>query len=293
MNRGGGGPRAGEMQGVVMGKVVDNVDPEEYGRIKVKLVTTHNEAETFWAWQLAPMTGKERGFYTLPEVDDTVLVAFIQGSQDNAVILGALWNGKDIPPQEAKDALPGPAKTDTGATYSTEQFTDGSKTIEGNDRRLWKSRSGHLYVFDDTEGAETVQIWDKDHILSIAFDSTKKLITIANTEGDIHIRAKENLFLETTNGDVKIRSGKNMLLEAQTDIDQETKSGKWTAKTATNASLTSTGTTDVKASMDASFKSDTNATFEGSVQATVKGGATTSVSATGMTEVKGAIIKIN
>src|SRR5687768_4042517 len=117
MNR-GGGAQAGLFQGLQVGEVVENVDPEEYGRIKVKLYTVHNEPVTKWVWQLTTMAGKERGFYTLPEVGDEVLVGFIGDSQDNAVILGGLWNGKDEPPTEAKDGLPGPDKADTGATWS-------------------------------------------------------------------------------------------------------------------------------------------------------------------------------
>jgi uncharacterized protein involved in type VI secretion and phage assembly len=290
MNR-GGGPRAGEMQGVVMAKVVDNVDPEEYGRIKVKLVTTHNEAETFWAWQLAPMTGKERGFYTLPEKDDTVLVAFIQGSQDNAVILGALWNGKDIPPQEAKDALPGPDKTLVdGAAEATEKFTQGTQDLAGNDRRFWKSRSGHLFVFDDSNGAETVQIWDKTHTLSIAFDSTKKLITIANTEGDIEIRSKGNMVLEAML-DMHIRSAKNVTVYSGQNTDH-TVQQSYTLTTQQENKLTSTGATTITGTQGATMKSDMTATVEGSVQTNVKGGMT-SVSGTSMTEVKGGVVKIN
>jgi uncharacterized protein involved in type VI secretion and phage assembly len=290
MNR--GGARAGEMQGVVMAKVVDNVDPEEFGRIKVKLVTTHNEAETFWAWQLAPMTGKERGFYTLPEKEDTVLVAFIQGSQDNAVILGALWNGKDIPPQEAKDAMPTPADhAVSGAKRATEEFTDGSKTIAGNDRRFWKSRSGHLFVFDDTEGAETVQIWDKTHKLSIVFDSTKNLISIANNEGNIQICAKQDLILEAVQGDIVVQSGRDMKIEVQSNISQKTISGNWSTDTGVDASHSSKGKTEVKATTEANVQG-MNATFEGSVQTNVKGGMT-SVSGTSMAELKGGIVKIN
>jgi phage protein D len=40
----------------------------------------------------------DRGFYSLPEVDDEVLVAFEHGDITQPVIVGSFWNGTDKPP---------------------------------------------------------------------------------------------------------------------------------------------------------------------------------------------------
>lgn len=285
-----GGQQAGMVQNIVVGLVTDNVDPDELGRMKVKFPTMHNEPVSFWIRQMAPMAGKERGFYSLPEVGDEVLVAFLQGSQDVGVVMGQLWNGVDKPPPEAKDALPGPSKTDTGATWSTDKFTDGSKSIEENDRRFWKSRSGHLFVFDDTNAAETVQIWDKEHILSIVFDSKEKRILIANTDGDIHLRAKQNIFFETTQGDVKLRSGKNITIESVQNT--ELKVGQnFTTETTGSVSHSSNLSTEMSAKTGMTISSDTTATFGGKVSTSVTG-ASTSLKGDAMAEVMAPLIKI-
>ena len=67
---------------------------------------------------MTKLAGNLRGFYFLPEVDDEVLVAFEQGDARFPYVVGALWNGKDAPPE----------KNDDGQ----------------NNVRAIKSRSGHV-----------------------------------------------------------------------------------------------------------------------------------------------------
>ena len=40
-----------------------------------------------------------KGNYILPEVDDEVIVGFLDGDPRDPVIVGTLWNGKDRPPE--------------------------------------------------------------------------------------------------------------------------------------------------------------------------------------------------
>jgi uncharacterized protein involved in type VI secretion and phage assembly len=283
-------PGAGYVTHLEVGIVEDNVDPEELGRIKVSFPTQPGTAQSTWIRLANPMAGTERGFYAVPEKQDEVVVGFMQGSPRDAVVLGAFWNGPEKPPPEAKDGLPGPAKTDTGAEWSTEQFTDGSKDLSGNDRRLWKSRSGHLFVFDDTSGAETVQIWDKEHNLSIVLDAVKKLITIANTQGDLHIRTKNDLYLEAGN-DIKLKAKMNLTAETGQNTTWTAKQNvSWESsmstkhKSGTDFAIEAGTTLSAKATSDASFEG-LNLTAKGKMQATLEGGATASVTA--------AMVKIN
>ncbi len=285
-----GSPSSGTYPTNMVGIVVDNVDPEELGRIKVKFPTLPEEPTSFWLRQVSPMAGKERGLYALPEKDDEVLVCFMQGSQNVGVIVGQFWNGVDIPPQECKDAMPVPG--DTGALErSVDEFNDGSKSLDSNDRRFWKSRSGHLFVFDDTGGAETIQVWDHTHTLALVFDSTDKRILLTNSEGDIHIRTKTDLYLEAGN-DIIVTAKNNLDtlvhndMITKVDMNIETEAGMdITEKAGMNISIDAGMNYDCHAAMNATTKADVNATMEGGVQANVKGGA--------MTTVKGGVVMIN
>jgi len=232
-----GRPHSGIVPYAVVAIVTDNVDPDELGRIQVKFPTLHEEPLSFWLRQVAPMAGKERGLYALPEKEDEVLVIFLQGAHDVGIIVGQFWNGVDLPPPEAKDKMPTAGDTDTGATWSTDQFTEGSKDLEKNDRRFWKSRAGALVAFDDTEGSETLQLWDKDHKLSLVFDTAEQRIVMANTGGDLHIRTKGNLFLEAGE-EVKMKAGADIFIDSDANVN---------IKAASNGTFEAGSNIDIKA----------------------------------------------
>lgn len=89
--------------GVVVGIVTNNKDTEKLGRVKVKIPRLSGEDESNWARVTSFMAGKERGAFFLPEVDDEVLVAFEYGDINMPYVIGSLWNGKDVPPENNSD----------------------------------------------------------------------------------------------------------------------------------------------------------------------------------------------
>jgi uncharacterized protein involved in type VI secretion and phage assembly len=177
--------------GVTIGVVTNNKDPDKLGRIKVKFPWLSDQEESAWARILSPMAGKERGFYFLPEVDDEVLVAFEHGQVEFPYVLGALWNGKDKPP----------ANNDDGK----------------NNQRLIKSRSGHVIIFDDTEGKEQIIIRDKTEKNEIVIDSKKNSMTI-KVEQDLSIETKGKISLKSSGGDLAIEC-QNLNIQAKQNCE--------------------------------------------------------------------------
>jgi phage baseplate assembly protein gpV len=285
-----GRPHSGLIPWAVVGLVTDNVDPDELGRIQVKFPTLHEEPLSFWIRQISPNAGKERGLYALPEIDDEVMVLFMQGSHDVGVIIGQFWNGVDIPPQECKDTMPKPGDT-AKQERSTDEFNDGTKNLEKNDRRFWKSRSGHLIVLDDSNGAETVQIWDQTHTLSLVFDSADSRILLTNSKGDIHIRTKTDLYLEAGN-DIIVTAKNNIDTLAHNDILFECDMN-WSMKAGMDATEEAGMNFSIDAGMDLTGKAGLNAKFEGSVNFEAKGGVQAKLEGSAMAVVKGGIVMIN
>ena len=285
-----GRARSGTVAHPVIGIVTDNVDPERYGRIRCKFPSLPGEPDTWWLRQSSPNAGEGRGLYALPEIGDEVLVVFLQGDLNQGVIVGQHWNGVDLPPEEAEGGMPTAAKTDTGAQWSTEMFTDGSTTIDDNDRRFWKSRSGHLFVFDDTSGSETIQMWDGSHTLAFVFDTAKKAIFLTNSEGDIHIRTKNDLYLEAGN-DIKYIAGNNIKAEAGVNLDLKVGTN-YTIDVGTNYKNEAGANVTVKAGASGTWQAGADATLMGGPSASVSG-ASTSIKGSGMVEVSGGLVKIN
>ncbi len=196
-------PRAfaepGRIFGVVTGVVTNNQDPDGLGRVKVRFPWLSEDHESHWARIAAPMAGDGRGFYTLPEVDDEVLVAFDHGRVDHPFILGALWNGKDKPP------------ADNG---------DGENNV-----RVFQSRSGHVIRLDDTDGGEKIEIIDAKGKESLVFDTAANTITLT-ADKDVVIESKSGKVKITGKQGVEITTDGTGKLEAKQGLDLKSSGGQ-------------------------------------------------------------------
>ncbi len=175
---------------ITVALVTDNQDPENMNRVKLKYPTFSDNDSSYWARIATPDAGKERGFQFLPEVNDEVLVAFEQGDINQPYVIGSLWNGQDTPPQPASDA---------------------------KDKRMIKSRSGHVIILDDTSGAEKIIIKDKTGSNVVQIDSSSNEMKIS-MEGETKIIAKGKISLESDQ-EVTIRGQMGVKIEGmQVDI---------------------------------------------------------------------------
>ncbi|APR88479.1 VgrG protein [Minicystis rosea] len=170
--------------GVVVGQVIDNNDPDNLGRVKLKFPWISDEHKTDWTRVMTPMAGKERGFFFLPEVGDEVLVTFQFGDVSHPYVLGALWSKEDRPPPTANKG----------------QSSKGERSVN---RRVIQSTSGHLITLDDSKGKEKITIVGKGGKDKIEIDSTSNKITIEsdkdldiNAARDIHITAGEDVSIQ-------------------------------------------------------------------------------------------------
>ena len=87
-------------QGLVIGLVTNNKDPEKLGRVRVKYAALGDNMEGAWARVALPGAGKDAGMSFMPMVDDEVVVAFEHGDTRRPVVLGCLHNTVDKPKAE-------------------------------------------------------------------------------------------------------------------------------------------------------------------------------------------------
>ena len=156
-------PMAGDgphrLHGVYPALVTDVQDPDAQGRVQIQLPFVNGDdgpAATAWARLSTLMAGNGRGSWFVPEVDDEVLVAFVAGDPRRPVVIGALWNGMDAPP-ETMDA--------------------------DNNVRSVTSRAGHRLTFDDSSGAEKVVLeTNGGHRLELD-DASGGTVTLSHSNG--------------------------------------------------------------------------------------------------------------
>jgi phage protein D/phage baseplate assembly protein gpV len=216
----GGAEKSSPWGGLVIGIVTDNNDPENLGRVKLKFPWLDDSLGTDWVRVVSVGAGNERGFMVIPEVNDEVAVAFEHGDFNHPYVLGGLWNGQDKPPDTTANVIK-----------------------NGNvERRLFKTRAGHIIRLDDD--TKVIEIIDCDNQVSIKLDGQNKKI-IVTSQGDLEMKSTGNMKIEAT-GNIEMKSTGNMKLEA-------------------------TGTADVKSAGPLGLKTDATATLQASGPTTVKG----------------------
>ncbi|HMV13628.1 MAG TPA: phage baseplate assembly protein V [Nitrosomonas sp.] len=88
----------GAIPGVYIGIVKSNkLDAE--GRIEITLEGVSGNAKSYPARIATLMAGNGYGTLLLPEKDDQVLVAFINGAISEPVVIGGLWSVQDKSPE--------------------------------------------------------------------------------------------------------------------------------------------------------------------------------------------------
>lgn len=122
--------------GVHYGVVVQNKDPDNLDRIKVRFpwLDKGDDDQAHWAQLLTPMEGQKFGWYTLPDIDDVVAVMFVAGEMSQPVVLGGIWSKVDNSPETNEDGK--------------------------NNFRGYRSRTGHRLILDDS-GKTKVVLADK------------------------------------------------------------------------------------------------------------------------------------
>ncbi|MDQ3370031.1 MAG: phage baseplate assembly protein V [Myxococcota bacterium] len=220
-----GGPRGDAMDNVQYGLhyalVTDNKDPDGLDRVKLRFpwLDGGDQDQSHWAQLLTPMEGDKFGWYTLPDVDDVVVVVFLNGDISHPVVVGGVWSKADSSPEPNEDGA--------------------------NNFRGYRSRSGHRLILDDSKKVKIV-LADKTakNVIGIGeFDKDgagpnvcavftppmagKTGISVSTMEGKLEITCKNGKLLLDAKQKIKINAKTTVEMKAGTDIKLE---GSSTAK---------------------------------------------------------------
>lgn len=249
----GGRLATSNVWGMVVGIVTNIVHDNGDYRIKVRLPTLPNGGqsgeESWWARIVTFGAGKDRGTFWLPEVEDEVLVGFVNGDINQPVIMGTFWNGVDKPIYSNKDA----------AGKVTDAGFQGKNEAKKNDLRVMRSRVGHQFIFndnadeprvalhsakkhrivlDDKDNAPTkIEIYDGKEENYILIDTKNKKITIEAKTGDMLLKCKETFTVEAK--EIKMKSDQNTKLEVGQNFEM---------KASSNMTIKASGAGDIESS---------------------------------------------
>jgi len=178
------------IHGLQIGIVTDlENDPDGQDRVRVRLPIINADEDGIWSRVACLDAGNNRGTFFRPEIDDEVIVGFLNDDPRNPIVLGMV-NSSDKP---------------APLTASNQ-----------NDEKGYVSRSGMKMIFNDsdkslkidTPGGKKLTISESDGIIkmedengnSISMNSSSIAIQSA---ADISLKATGNLTIEAVNITVK------------------------------------------------------------------------------------------
>lgn len=111
-------------------RVIDNNDPEGWGRVRVQFIWQEkHQAKTPWIRVVQPHAGAGKGFYFIPEIGEEVLVDFEDQNAECPYVIGSNYNGREF------------------SKYHT----------TGNDKKVIHTRSGTKIILNDAEGSVFIE----------------------------------------------------------------------------------------------------------------------------------------
>lgn len=105
--------------GKYRGKVENNVDPYQQGRLQVSVPAVLGDGRLSWAMPSVPYAGSQVGFFMIPPKDANVWVEFEAGDPDYPIWTGCFWGVGEVP------VLP--------AVADRKMIKTGAVTVELND----------------------------------------------------------------------------------------------------------------------------------------------------------------
>jgi uncharacterized protein involved in type VI secretion and phage assembly len=266
--------------------ITDNDDPDGFDRVKVRFPWQPQSDSTPWINVVVPYAGKQKGFRFIPEIDEEVMVAFLENNPNKPYVTGAFHTernksehpheGNHVKILSSKDGRRLEINDDLGTMKLMDNYSDKQPfnalfhKRKDSDVMMW------LESVNDDNALSTIQLNNGDSlkigvksggdlVTQILLESSGNKITIKSkgtveidadqqitmSSGTINIKASQDLNLEGTNSGVSIK-GMKVAIDADTNIDA---------------------------------KAQANATFSGSAQAELK--------SSGIVSVTGSLVKIN
>ena len=198
------------VQGLHIGVVTSlEGDPAGEDRIKVRLPIIHESEEGVWARVSTLDAGAARGTVFHPEIDDEVLVGFLNNDPRHPVVLGGLHSSAKPAPIAASD---------------------------DNHKKGYVTRSEMKLLFDDEKKTVTIET-PGGHSFLLSDDDQS--ISLSDSNGNKIVMSPDG---------VAIESIKEISIKAQTDLKAEA-SASATVKGSASAEFSSSGNTTVQGAM--------------------------------------------
>lgn len=160
-------------------------DPDGEMRVKVRMPLISGEEEGVWARVASPDAGENRGMFFRPELDDEVIVGFLNGNPNEPIVLGMLNSSAKPTP-----IVPAEENNEKGFVTKSEMkllFDDDKPSV------VIETPAGKKITVDDDAGV--IELEDENsNVVVINSDGISM-----DSAGDITLKAAGDITIEGTN----------------------------------------------------------------------------------------------
>jgi type VI secretion system secreted protein VgrG len=193
------------------------------GRVKVELLWQADGLLTPWIRVASPYTGKDKGFYVIPEIGDQVLVSFENNHPDMPYVLSGMYHGEAAPewfdPENKFKGFKSVGRNEL-------KFDDVEESIRLSAPKEMTLHAGNKITME-TDGGGGSEIH-----LNVG-DGTVKIVAkdvIVEASGNVEVKSKKKITLDSFK-ETNITSKGNIGVDAAMALDMAGLSIKSIAKT--------------------------------------------------------------
>ncbi len=234
-----------------------------------------------------PVATGHIGTVAIPNVGDLVLLSFVKGDVNQAIITSRLYNDEDRPPankpNEIIHRLPLHAEDDKAIKLELRNIEDNTPPrellLEMPEKIKMQIVDTKVYLQVGETKVTIVQEGDSDGKLTIETGKSKMTM---NQDGDIVVESEAKLEIKTK-ADTIITSEGKLDLISKGDM----------SLSGPNINIKSDQATKIEAGTDGTFKIGASGKIETGAPLTIKSGATAKIEASATMDIKGAMVNIN
>ncbi|EXU77413.1 type VI secretion system Vgr family protein, partial [Erwinia mallotivora] len=282
----------------VVGPKGESIWTDKYGRIKVKFhwdrLAKGDDTSSCWVRVSSAWAGQGFGGVQIPRVGDEVVVDFINGDPDRPIVTGRVYNDGNMPPW----ALPAAATQMGFLSRSKDGHKDTANALRFEDKageeQLWiqaqKNMDTHVKNNEThSVGVDRRKAIGRDEKVtvkrnlqvdvganSVSNTGIKQVINVGKGETVLTLDKEGNALLEA-NTSIKLKVKDNYILITPEAIEIQVKSGNILAQSEDIATLTGKKLTVLGDGINTQLKASDGVAITG----------------TNLTDIKGAVIKIN
>lgn len=188
--------------GLTLAKVTNITDEKKFNRVKCLPIGAADEEETDWCYVMNPLGGKDCGLFLFPQVNDLVVLAYLDDDPHRPLVLGSYWNNETTPPLTVQNG-----KAQDYCLRTPNKIEIMLHDEKDKQTLTATMPSGTFLKLDDEKKSVTLQDKGGDNLLSMDLG-----------KGEVTLQAKTKLTLKAGDTSVTLESSGNITEKSSNKI---------------------------------------------------------------------------